>query len=69
MKIIALALNTIISGKTVSFQEDGSSSFDLAKQIDLIEERGGKLFPYEFKWSIRAKVGTPKEWIIAYWNL
>ena len=36
------------------------------KEIDLIEERGGKIFPYEFKWSPKGKVLSPKEWISAY---
>jgi uncharacterized protein len=36
------------------------------KEIDLIEERDGKLFPYEFKWSLKANVSLPKEWVMAY---
>lgn len=36
------------------------------KEIDLIEEREGKIFPYEFKWSIKEKVLPPKEWELAY---
>lgn len=36
------------------------------KEIDLIEERGGKIFPYEFKWAPKSKVLPPKEWVIAY---
>lgn len=36
------------------------------KEIDLIEEREGKIFPYEFKWSPKSKVLSPKEWITAY---
>ena len=36
------------------------------REIDLIEERGGKLFPYEFKWSKNSKVTRPKEWINFY---
>ncbi len=36
------------------------------REIDLIEERKGKLFPYEFKWSTKNKVFPPKEWILAY---
>ena len=36
------------------------------KEIDLIEERGGKIFPYEFKWSPKNKVLSPKEWVTAY---
>lgn len=37
------------------------------KEIDLIEEREGKLFGYEFKWKNR-KVKTPKEWLDTYKN-
>lgn len=36
------------------------------KEIDLIEEREGKIFPYEFKWSSKGKVLPPKEWAAAY---
>lgn len=36
------------------------------KEIDLIEEREGKIFPYEFKWSAKNKVLLPKEWKLAY---
>ena len=36
------------------------------REIDLIEEREGKLFPYEFKWSMKNKVLPPKEWILNY---
>jgi len=35
------------------------------KEIDLIEEREGKLFPYEFKWA-NNKTSPPKEWKLAY---
>jgi hypothetical protein len=35
------------------------------KEIDLIEERGGKLYGYEFKWN-RKDVKAPKEWIEEY---
>ncbi len=37
------------------------------KEIDLIEEREGQLFGYEFKWKNR-KVKTPKEWLDTYKN-
>jgi hypothetical protein len=37
------------------------------KEIDLIEERGGKLYGYEFKWNHR-DVKAPKEWIEEYDN-
>lgn len=36
------------------------------KEIDLIEERNGKIFPYEFKWSVKNKTFLPKEWKSAY---
>jgi len=36
-------------------------------EIDLIEERDGKLFGYEFKWKDKA-VSIPKEWIETYGN-
>ena len=36
------------------------------KEIDLIEEREGKLFPYEFKWSTKNEVLPPKEWVLNY---
>lgn len=35
------------------------------KEIDLVEEREGKLFPYEFKWSPK-NVHAPKEWESSY---
>lgn len=36
------------------------------KEIDLIEERDGKLFPFECKWSPEKKVVLPKEWTDTY---
>lgn len=36
------------------------------KEIDLIEEREGKLFPYEFKWSTKNEVLPPKSWMLTY---
>jgi len=36
------------------------------KEIDLIEERDGKLFPYEFKWSSKVTFSPPKDWVIHY---
>ena len=37
------------------------------QEIDLIEERDGKLFAYEYKWSIKHKnLKPPKKWIEAY---
>jgi hypothetical protein len=35
------------------------------KEIDLIEERGGKLYGYEFKWNHK-DVKAPEEWIEEY---
>lgn len=37
------------------------------KEIDLIEERNGKLYGYEIKWKNK-KVKPPKEWLKAYKN-
>ena len=36
------------------------------REIDLIEERGGKLFPYELKWSKKHKALPPKDWLTSY---
>lgn len=36
------------------------------QEIDLIEEREGNLFGYEFKWSARKKISAPKGWVQAY---
>ncbi len=36
------------------------------REIDLIEEREGKLFPYEFKWSTKNEVLPPKDWMVSY---
>ncbi|MDI6768681.1 MAG: ATP-binding protein [Anaerolineales bacterium] len=36
------------------------------QEIDLVEERDGKLFGYEFKWSLTKAVTPPKNWISAY---
>lgn len=38
------------------------------KEIDLIEESGGQLHGYEFKWSSTRKAKTPKEWLKTYEN-
>ncbi len=38
------------------------------REIDLIEERDGQLFGYEFKWSGRKKVSAPKKWLNTYAN-
>ena len=37
------------------------------KEIDLVEERGGKLFGYEFKWGMK-KIQAPREWVEKYEN-
>lgn len=37
------------------------------KEIDLVEERDGKLFGYEMKWG-EAQAKPPKEWLAAYPN-
>lgn len=36
------------------------------REIDLVEERGGKLFPHEIKWSKKNKVYAPKDWTASY---
>ena len=36
------------------------------QEIDLVEERDGKLFGYELKWSVKKKVKVPKDWLINY---
>lgn len=38
------------------------------QEIDLVEEREGKLFGYEFKWSDKKKEKVPKDWLISYDN-
>lgn len=38
------------------------------KEIDLVEERGGKLFGYECKWSANKTPKPPKEWLGSYSN-
>lgn len=42
------------------------------KELDLVEERDGKLHGYEIKWG-KARPGAPKEWTMGYpeatWNL
>jgi predicted AAA+ superfamily ATPase len=35
-------------------------------EIDLIEERDGALFAYEFKWNTAHPPAAPKEWVAAY---
>ncbi len=36
------------------------------QEIDLIEEYGGKLFAYEFKWAKSKKIKAPKNWVNNY---
>ena len=36
------------------------------QEIDLIEDRGGKLYGYEFKWSLKPKRKVPAAWVKAY---
>lgn len=36
------------------------------QEIDLVEEHGGKLYGYEFKWSESRPVPTPKTWVNSY---
>ena len=36
------------------------------KEIDLVEERDGALFGYEFKWRADARTKEPRDWRIAY---
>lgn len=43
------------------------------KEVDFVEERGGKLFGYEFKWSTKKTVSAkhyraPKNWLTTYKN-
>lgn len=38
------------------------------KEIDLIEEKGGRLRGFEFKWSPTRKAKAPKEWLETYPN-
>lgn len=37
------------------------------KEIDLVEEREGKLFGYEIKWEVK-KIKPPKDWLETYQN-
>jgi hypothetical protein len=38
------------------------------QELDLVEEREGRLYGYEFKWSERKKTKAPGNWIEAYGN-
>jgi len=41
---------------------------DLQKEIDLVEERDGKLSAFEFKWNPGAKIKEPKLFLDSYPN-
>jgi uncharacterized protein len=36
------------------------------QEIDLVEERDGRLFGYECKWSPKKPVASPRSWAEAY---
>ncbi len=36
------------------------------QEIDLVEERDGKLYGYEFKWSGKKEISPPKDWLATY---
>ena len=38
------------------------------QEIDLVEERGGDLAGYEFKWSPKKRISPPKDWLKTYSN-
>jgi predicted AAA+ superfamily ATPase len=38
------------------------------QELDLVEEREGKLFGYEFKWSVRKAPAAPRSWLGTYPN-
>lgn len=38
------------------------------QEIDLIEERSGNLYGFEIKWSAKAKIKAPKDWLENYKN-
>jgi len=38
------------------------------QEVDLVEEREGKLYGYEFRWSAKDKMKTPKDWQKTYAN-
>lgn len=38
------------------------------QEIDLVEERDGRLYGYEFKWTDTKKQKTPKDWLKTYHN-
>jgi len=36
------------------------------QEIDWVEERGGKLYGYEFKWNPQKQPKAPRSWITTY---
>jgi len=38
------------------------------QEVDLVEERDGKLYGFEIKWSPKARVKAPKDWMGSYKN-
>lgn len=38
------------------------------QEIDLVEEREGRLFGYECKWSVKTSPAPPRDWLNAYPN-
>jgi hypothetical protein len=38
------------------------------QEIDLVEEREGRLFGHEFKWSQTKSISPPKDWLSTYSN-
>lgn len=38
------------------------------QEIDLVEERSGKLYGFEMKWSPKARAKKPKDWLKSYKN-
>jgi len=38
------------------------------QEVDLVEERDGKLYGFEIKWSLKAKIRRPKDWLGSYKN-
>lgn len=36
------------------------------QEIDLVEEKDGKLYGFECKWSVRKRVTPPKDWLASY---
>ncbi|MFN8486286.1 MAG: ATP-binding protein [Caldilineaceae bacterium] len=36
------------------------------QEVDLVEERSGKLFGYEYKWSTKKQVAPPAQWLSTY---